>query len=138
MRFMRGLTIYDSTWTAGVDYDDDEEDEDFDPDEEAESDEECDEHESESESDDEASQDESHDEHAAREILHEDNFAGVDNESTGVEDQPTQMEPQDEEDTVQEDESEPPPLIRKRESGIPPRRSGRFRQVPQIMQPSMK
>ena len=134
----KGLTIYDSTWTAGVDYDDDEEDEDFDPDEEAESDEECDEDECESESDDEASQDESHDEHAAREILHENHFAGVDSESTGVEDQSTQMEPQDEEDTVQEDESEPPPLKRQRESGIPPRRSGRFRQASQITQPSMK
>ncbi len=160
IRTRRGEILFDSTWTAGVDYDSDDEDSDYNPDEEMDSVDEYDEDDyeedeppplftrthydsdsdSSDEEDEEESDRESHDEHAAEEILYDEEYpagnAGVDTQSTGVEEQ-VQLETVDEEDeegSVQSDEEQPAPL---RESGIPPRRTGRFRQPPVTLQPTM-
>ena len=120
-----GQVIYDSSWTAGVDYDeeadpyDSDEDSDFDPDDCSSTDSEdtTDSEESDSEDDDPP------DEHQAYEILHE--------ETAGV----PQHDPQDnEEGTVQDERDEEATA---EEPKTPPRRSTRPRSRPTFMSPAM-
>ena len=117
-----------------MDYDDDEEDEDYDPDDDVESVDEYDEDDYEEED---LSHGTSHDSREAQEILHDEEFAGVDNKSTGVETQSTGVDSEqesDDEDSVQDEN--PPPLVE--QDKVPQRQSRRTRQPPQLLNPSMK
>ena len=118
-------TIYESTWTAGVDYDEDEEDEDYDPDDDVES---IDDYNEDDYEEEDTSHGTSQDSREAQEILHEDEFAGVDEKSTGMETQSTGVDSEEESDNEESAQDETPP----------PLRSRRTRQPPQLLEPSMK
>ena len=112
----QGVTIYDSTWTAGVDYDSDDEDDDY----ENESESEDDEHEYDTEEDDESQSDQ------AQEILYEEQ------PSAGVREQGSVQE-----DESQEDEATQASEADKANTGEPTRKSSRTRVPTTLMSPKM-
>ena len=117
----RGGTLFDSSWTAGVEYDDDEEESDY----EYDSDDDTtttDEFSYDSEDSD------SDDEMEANELLNEDHH-----QSTGVAENPEQDTVHDEDPVEMEDSEQPPPL-----RAPPQRKSTRERTQMKFMQPSMK
>ena len=118
-----GNTIYDSSWTEGVDYDDEDEEDDEDYEYESDEDESLDDA---STSDTEASMDMDQDEEReANDLMNEDQ--GVLHEEV----HPETIEDEDEESVQEEDETET-------EVPEPPRRSGRARKAPTNLRPSMK
>ena len=112
----QGHTIYDSTWTAGVDYESDydsDEDSDYELDSEDEEDEE--------EQDDQEDESSNAYEHEAQDLLYEEQSAGVQEDPEDKDQDPVQA------DEDQEEEEEEPQ----------PRRSGREREPRRIISPSM-
>ena len=113
----KGITIYDSSWTAGVDYIEDNENDSDDEDEDYE-------YESEGDETETYTDETSYDEYEAEELLYEEQLAGVQDNQESVQEEDIQgQEEQSDEDTEPEEQ---------------PRRSTRQRAPRTIMQPTMQ
>ena len=126
IKSLDGTTLYDTAWTAGVDYDEDESDEEFDSDEEFEDDELEDEECSTTDEETDSGSEDDEDSDEAQDLLY------------GEGEDPVQADASEaEEEDEQDDEEEPDEGIPEIENE-PLRRSTRTRTAPEVLEPTMR